>query len=72
MDRVQKLPVHRRVKYMLDDRDLAEILRDHWCGSRNNLSDQQIAQFHHDVESSDLLMGEWMSIDWEKNHEGRS
>ena len=65
MDKIFKLPTHRKVRYMLDDRDLAEILRDHWCGTRNYLTDQQISQFHNDVESSSLTMGEWMDINWE-------
>jgi len=64
--KVFKLPVHKKVKYMLDDRDLAEILRDRWCGTRNNLSMEQIMQFHSDVETSSLTLGEWLAIDWEE------
>jgi len=61
-----RLPLHRKVKYMLDDPSLALHLLDHWAGGKTRtFTVKDVKRFQKDVTSSDLTMGDWLEIKWE-------
>ena len=61
-----KLPLHRKVKYMLDDSTLALHLLNHWAGGKScTFTVEDVKRFHKDVVNSKLTMGEWLKIEWE-------
>lgn len=61
-----RLPLHRKVKYMLDDPVLALELLDHWAGGKTRtFTVEDVKRFHKDVINSGLTMGEWLETQWE-------
>jgi len=55
---------HKKVRYMLNDQDLAQVILDHWSGDNPEHDAARVARFHHDIDNCGLTLSEFLSREW--------
>lgn len=64
----KNLPMHRKVRYLIDDRDIANVMLGHWSGDDGEFDMERVDRFLSDVETCGLTLEQFMQISWGDVH----
>tara|TARA_R100000329_G_scaffold106126_1_gene87059 strand:+ start:478 stop:687 length:210 start_codon:yes stop_codon:yes gene_type:complete len=62
----KNLPMHRKVRYLIDDPVIADVMIDHWAGENHEFDLPRANHFAQDVESCGLTLEQFLNNQWSK------
>lgn len=67
-NRIRKIPLHRKIKYLINDEEWAEFMADHYFkklhAEGKDLWIDDCWEYNRVVEASDLTLEEFLGRDW--------